>query len=99
MSLVGQSRRFDLLPLLPVCLELRTFLAPVGMSQKCHEQTSTYGLSNERGRLLRRPPIQTANGTSRKLLLAVFLHVRLGSFVGVMPGVKRVCACPLAVCA
>jgi hypothetical protein len=32
-------------------------------------------------------------GTPQYLLLAVFLHVRLGSFVGVMPGVKRVSPC------
>jgi len=49
-----------------------------------------------------RPPMKAAQvncNTSQfksrrwQLLLAVFLHVGLGSFVGVMPGVKRVPSC------
>jgi hypothetical protein len=47
----------------------------------------------------KRPPTEaasnpTVNGaSSQQLLLAVFLHVNLGSFVGVMHGVKRMPPC------
>jgi hypothetical protein len=38
---------------------LKSAMALSPRSANAHEPTSTYGLSNERGRLLKRPPIQT----------------------------------------
>ena len=50
-------------------------------------------VNNERGRQPRRPQIQSLWDASQQLLLAVFFRVDLGSFVRVMPGVKRVAPC------